>query len=152
MKWSVAQLKKLTVNPYQFSTEFDFSEEAKIIEDILNIGVTLVKGTITREDDDIFKLNYHLQVNLTLACSLTLEPVDYLMNISQEDLIGYADNDNDDVIEIINNTIDLRNIIWDNILVNIPIRIVREDAYEILAARNIELESEEVCDVDTPDE
>ncbi len=152
MKWSVAQLKKLTVNPYQFSTEFDFSEEAKTIEDILNIGVTLVKGTITREDDDIFKFNYHLQVNLTLACSLTLDPVDYLMDISQEDLIGYADDNNDDVIEIINNTIDLRNIIWDNILVNIPIRIVREDAYEILAARNIELESEEVCDVDTPDE
>ena len=81
MKWSVAQLKKLTVNPYQFSTEFDFSEEAKNVEDILNIGITLVEGTITRVDDDIFKCQYHLKVMLTLACALTLEPVEYYFKL-----------------------------------------------------------------------
>lgn len=142
MKWSVAQLRKLTVNPYQFSTEFDFSEEAQNVEDILNIGITLVEGTITRVDEDIFKCQYHLQVKLVLACSLTLEPVDYVIDITQEDLIGYPNDDNDDVIEITNNTINLRNIIWDNILVNIPIRIVREDAYDILTKRKINLEEE----------
>ena len=150
MKWSVAQLKKLTVNPYKFSTEFDFSEEAKTIEDILNIGITLVEGTITREDDDLFKCQYHLMVKLTLTCALTLEPVEYSMDINQEDLIGYANQDNDDVIEIINNTVNLRNIIWDNILVNIPIRVVREDAYEILAERHIDLN--ETIELDDPDE
>lgn len=150
MKWSVAQLKKLTVNPYQFSTEFDFSEEAKNVEDILNIGITLVEGTITRVDDDIFKCQYHLKVVLTLACALTLEPVEYLVDINQEDLIGYANDENDDVIEITNNTIDLKNIVWDNILVNIPIRVVREDAYEILAKRHIKLDEE--IELDEPDE
>lgn len=150
MKWSVAQLKKLTVNPYQFSTEFVFSEEAKLIEDILNIDIALVKGTITRVDDEIFKIDYQLEVSLTLSCALTLEPVEYPMNIEQSDLIGHADEENDDVIEITNNTIDLRNIIWDNILVNIPIRVVREDAYEILAKRHIDLN--ETFDSDEPDE
>ncbi len=150
MKWSVAQLKKLTVNPYQFSTEFDFSEEAKNVEDILNIDITLVEGTITRVDDDIFKCQYHLKVMLTLACALTLEPVEYLVDINQEDLIGYANDENDDVIEITNNTIDLRNIVWDNILVNIPIRVVREDAYKILAKRHIKLDEE--IELDEPDE
>lgn len=142
MKWSVAQLKKLTVSSYHFSGELDFAEEAKVVEDILDIGITLVEGTITRVDDDIFKCNYHLQVKLVLACSLTLEPVDYLMDIVQEDLIGYVDEENDDVIEITNNTIDMRSIIWDNILVNIPIRIIRDDAYEILSKRQIILNEE----------
>ena len=150
MKWSVAQLKKLTVNPYQFSTEFDFSEEAKNIEDILNIGITLVKGTITRENEDIFKCQYHLGVKLTLACALTLEPVDYIIDINQVDLIGYPNDENDDLIEITNNTIDLKSIVWDNILVNIPIRVIREDAYEILAKRNIDLN--EKIEFDEPDE
>lgn len=142
MKWSVAQLKKITVNSYQFSFsgELDFVEEAKKVEDILDIGIALVEGTITRVDDDIFKCNYHLQVKLVLTCSLTLEPVDYLMDIIQEDLIGYPNKKNDDVIEITNDTIDMRSIIWDNILVNIPIRIIRDDAYEILSKRHIILD------------
>ncbi len=146
MKWSVAQLKKLTVNPYQFSGEFDFTEEAKDIEDILNIDSALVEGTITREDEDVFKCCYHLKVILTLACSLTLEPVEYLMDFEQSELIGYLNDENDDLIAIVNNTVDMRSIVWDNILVNIPIRIIREDAYEILANRQISF------DEDIPDE
>lgn len=146
MKWSVAQLRKLTVNPYQFSEEMDFSSEASSVEDIQKIGIALVEGTISRVDEDIFKCVYHLKVDLVLSCSLTLEPVDFSIDIEQIDLIGYANTDYDDVIEIENNTIDLKSIIWDNIVVNIPIRIVRDDAYEILARRNITLDEDHTLD------
>ena len=40
------------------------------------------------------------------------------------------------------NTIDTKMIVWSNILVNIPIRVVRDDAYEILKSRNIVLDEE----------
>lgn len=142
MKWSVSQLRKLTTNPYHFSLELDFSSEAEQVEDIQNIGIALVEGTISRVDDDIFRCTYHLKVELVLSCSLTLEPVNYSMDFEQEDLIGYANADYDDVVEISGNTIDLNAIVWDNIIVNIPIRIVRDDAYEILASRNISLEED----------
>ena len=146
MKWSVAQLRKLTVNPYQFSEEMDFSSEASSVEDIQKIGIALVEGTISRVDEDIFKCVYHLKDDLVVSCSLTLEPVDFSIDIEQIDLIGYANTDYDDVIEIENNTIDLKSIIWDNIVVNIPIRIVRDDAYEILARRNITLDEDHTLD------
>ena len=142
MKWSVSQLRKLTTNPYHFSLELDFSSEAEQVEDIQNIGIALVEGTISRVDDDIFRCTYHLKVELVLSCSLTLEPVNYSKDFEQEDLIGYANADYDDVVEISGNTIDLKAIVWDNIIVNIPIRIVRDDAYEILASRNISLEED----------
>lgn len=142
MKWSVSQLRKLTTNPYHFSLELDFSSEAEQVEDILSIGIALVKGTISRVDDDIFRCVYRLNVDLVLSCSLTLEPVNYSMDFEQEELIGYANADYDDVVEISGNTIDLKEIIWDNIIVNIPIRIVRDDAYEILASRNISLDED----------
>ena len=142
MKWSVSQLRKLTTNPYHFSLELDFSNEAENVEDIQNIGIALVEGTISRVDDDIFRCTYHLKVELVLSCSLTLEPVNYLMDFEQEDLIGYANENYDDVVEISGNTVDLNAIVWDNIIVNIPIRIVRDDAYEILASRNISLEED----------
>lgn len=142
MKWSVSQLRKLTTNPYHFSLKLDFSSEAEQVEDIQNIGIALVEGTISRVDDDIFRCTYHLKVELVLSCSLTLEPVNYSMDFEQEDLIGYANADYDDVVEISGNTIDLKAIVWDNIIVNIPIRIVRDDAYEILASRNISLEED----------
>ena len=146
MKWSVAQLRKLTVNPYQFSSEMDFSSEASSVEDIQKIGIALVEGTISRVDEDIFKCVYRLKVDLVLSCSLTLEPVDFKIDIEQVDLIGFANGDYDDVIEIENNTIDLKSIVWDNIVVNIPIRIVRDDAYEILAKRNIILDEDHSID------
>lgn len=142
MKWSVSQLRKLTTNPYHFSLELDFSNEAEHVEDIQNIGIALVEGTISRVDDDIFRCVYHLKVDLVLSCSLTLEPVNYSMNFEQEDLIGYANENYDDVVEISGNTVDLKAIVWDNIIVNIPIRIVRDDAYEILASRNISLDED----------
>ena len=142
MKWSVSQLRKLTTNPYHFSLELDFSNEAEQVEDIQSIGIALVEGTISRVDDDIFRCTYHLKVELVLSCSLTLEPVNYLMDFEQEDLIGYANENYDDVVEISGNTVDLNAIVWDNIIVNIPIRIVRDDAYEILASRNISLEED----------
>ena len=142
MKWSVSQLRKLTTNPYHFSLELDFSNEAENVEDIQNIGIALVEGTISRVDDDIFRCVYHLKVDLVLSCSLTLEPVNYSMNFEQEDLIGYANENYDDVVEISGNTVDFKAIVWDNIIVNIPIRIVRDDAYEILASRNISLEED----------
>ena len=142
MKWSVSQLRKLTTNPYHFSLEIDFSNEAEQVEDIQSIGIALVEGTISRVDDDIFRCVYHLKVDLVLSCSLTLEPVNYSMNFEQEDLIGYANENYDDVVEISGNTVDLNAIVWDNIIVNIPIRIVRDDAYEILASRNISLEED----------
>lgn len=142
MKWSVSQLRKLTTNPYHFSLEIDFSNEAEQVEDIQSIGIALVEGTISRVDDDIFRCTYHLKVELVLSCSLTLEPVNYLMDFEQEDLIGYANEKYDDVVEISGNTVDLNAIVWDNIIVNIPIRIVRDDAYEILASRNISLEED----------
>ena len=142
MKWSVSQLRKLTTNPYHFSLELDFSNEAENVEDIQNIGIALVEGTISRVDDDIFRCTYHLKVELVLSCSLTLEPVNYLMDFEQEDLIGYTNENYDDVVEISGNTVDLKAIVWDNIIVNIPIRIVRDDAYEILASRNISLDED----------
>ena len=142
MKWSVSQLRKLTTNPYHFSLEIDFSNEAEQVEDIQSIGIALVEGTISRVDDDIFRCTYHLKVELVLSCSLTLEPVNYLMDFEQEDLIGYANENYDDVVEISGNTVDLNAIVWDNIIVNIPIRIVRDDAYEILASRNISLDED----------
>ena len=142
MKWSVSQLRKLTTNPYHFSLELDFSNEAENVEDIQNIGIALVEGTISRVDNDIFRCVYHLKVDLVLSCSLTLEPVNYSMNFEQEELIGYANENYDDVVEISGNTVDLKAIVWDNIIVNIPIRIVRDDAYEILASRNISLDED----------
>ena len=116
MKWSVSQLRKLTTNPYHFSLELDFSNEAENVEDIQNIGIALVEGTISRVDDDIFRCVYHLKVDLVLSCSLTLEPVNYSMNFEQEDLIGYANENYDDVVEISGNTVDLKAIVWDNII------------------------------------
>ena len=37
MKWSIQQLQKLTVKPYQFEGVLDFTELAKDVSDIIEI-------------------------------------------------------------------------------------------------------------------
>ena len=75
-----------------------------------------------------------------MACSLTLDPVDYHMNEDFSEV--YSTKDNEDWYKIEKNTIDLFEMVWSNVIMNLPIRVVREDAYEILASRGITLEQD----------
>ncbi len=140
MKWSLQQLMKITSFPSLFETQFDFSNDIDIVEDILSIGVTQVKGTINRVDSDTYQFNYHISVKLALACALTLEEVPYQLELDIEEV--YSKNPDEEMFLIEGNTIDLKPMVWANIIVAIPIRVVRDDAYEILEARNIVLNPE----------
>ena len=141
MKWSLQQLKKINTFPYQFETSYNFKEVlTSTIEDVYDINETIVTGKIIRIDEETYQFDYNINTKLTLACSLTLEPVDYQLNDEFSDV--YSTKQNEDWFKIEKNTINLEEMVWANIVMAIPIRIVRDDAYEILKERGITLESD----------
>ena len=89
---------------------------------------------------DDFKKDFNIDLVLSMACSLTLDPVDYHMVEDFSEV--YSTKDNEDWYKIEKNTIDLFEMVWSNVIMNLPIRVVREDAYEILASRGITLEQD----------
>ena len=144
MKWSLLQLNKIQKFPYSFKTELDFKETIKDIDDIYDIDTVYVEGEIYRLDDETYQFKYQIRTKLVLQCSLTLDPVDYDF-INDYDEI-FSKEENDDYFLIENNTIDLDEIVWSNIIIDKPINVHKEDAYEILASRGIILGEEPKLD------
>ena len=140
MKWSLQQLKKINRFPYAFSTTFDLSALVEVREDVYGVNPVNVSGNITRIDDETYQFDFNIDCVLSMACSLTLDPVDYHMNEDFSEV--YSTKDNEDWYKIEKNTIDLFEMVWSNVIMNLPIRVVREDAYEILASRGITLEQD----------
>jgi len=141
MKWSLQQLQKINSFPYSFDTKFDFHKNILGSETIYDIDETHVYGKIFRIDENTYQFDFHIQVKLIMACSLTLEDVDYV--IDQDFSEVHSTIKNDDYFPIEKNTIDLEEMVWGNIVLSLPIRIVRSDAYEILKARGIEVLTDE---------
>lgn len=127
MKWSVQQLHKLTVNEYHFSSEYDFTEYITNIDDIYDISIAKVTGSVVRDFEDNFVFNLNIKATLVLQDARTLEPVNFPLDLDVVEIFGEDDSLNDDIRLIQGNTIDLKDVVWENILLEKPIRVVKEE-------------------------
>ncbi len=96
--------------------------------DIRDISEIYVKGNIKPIENN-FELNLNVKCTLTLICSISLKDVKYDINININDIIG-EENEYTDLEEnnkIINNTIDLIPIIWQNIILEVPLKVISPD-------------------------
>lgn len=127
MKWSLQQLYKYKNQDFRFETTFDFTEEIKNIDDILGISETIVKGKLTVLDFDRFKFDLNIKCTLVLEDARTLDPIDYLIDLDVVETYSVEDNGDLDAIIIESNTVDLRPVVWEHILLHKPIRFVKEE-------------------------
>ena len=95
--------------------------------DINDISLVKVNGLITSHDSNNFEINLNIKCNLVLTCSISLKPVDYALDIVINEIIGENDENLEENNKIINNTIDLIPIIWQNIILEVPLKVVSPD-------------------------
>lgn len=124
MKWALAQLYRYNKNPFSFSVEYDFHDRIANIDDILDISIVKVNGTGQNVYDDRYVFNIHIECVMTLECARTLEPVIFPINLDIEEVFDTVDDGEVNYIE--KNTIDIDNIIWENIYLEKPMRIFKE--------------------------
>ena len=130
----IINLTKLITN---LSKEININDEIEIdksyIEnsDIKDISKIKVSGKIIQSHDN-FELQLNIKCTLILTCSISLKDVPYTIDISVNETIGES-NDSIDIEEnnkIINNTIDLIPIIWQNIILEVPLKVISPDVKE----------------------
>lgn len=97
--------------------------------DIKDISKVHVSGEIVSNNSS-FTLYLNIKCDLTLVCSVSLKDVPYKIDINIEENLSDIDENIEDFDKIINNSIDLVPIIWQNILLEVPIRIVSPDIKE----------------------
>ena len=93
--------------------------------DIKNISNIKVKGYIKPYNND-FEIIMNIKCTLTLVCSISLKDVKYDININVNEVVS-NDDDFEENNKIINNTIDLIPIIWQNIILEVPLKVVSDD-------------------------
>lgn len=108
------------------SKEISVSEETLKGTDIRRISPIKVNGYVSNNVE-----NYELNINVTgvmiLPCARTLKDVEYPFDIKIEEVIGEND---DNSLEIVQNRLDIFPIIWQYILVDVPLRVLHPDAKE----------------------
>lgn len=98
-------------------------------EDIKEVSKVSVFGDIY-ENGENFTLDLNIKCNLTLICSISLKDVNYPLDIDIEENISENGENIEEFDKIINNSIDLLPIIWQNILVEVPMKVVSPDIEE----------------------
>lgn len=95
--------------------------------DIRDLSPVDVKINIRRVTDSSYKMDLEIKGEMTLPCSITLKDVKYPFDIKNEIKLSNDDELDEDYVRITQNSIDIIPIIWQNILLEIPLRVVSED-------------------------
>ncbi len=102
--------------------EYEFYSKSAIKE----LEPVKVSGKISINSLDELNITLNIEGNMHLSDAVTLELVKYPFNISIEETI----DNNDEYFCIENNKMDLKEFVWKNIVLEIPIRVVSDFSIE----------------------
>ncbi|MDD4718476.1 MAG: YceD family protein [Bacilli bacterium] len=106
---------------------FEVTEDQLGNTDLIDLKDVSVKGVITKDDID-YNLNFNIKGLMILKCSVTLELVEHPFNININGKFGQIVGETSEIVKKNENTIDIYPIIWENILVEIPMKVVSDKA------------------------
>lgn len=115
-------------NLYKIPVEGEVIVPNEFLEgtEIRKISPVKVSGYLSNNEEE-YELDINITGTMVLPCARTLKDVDYPFNININEVI---DENNDNSLEIIQNRLEIFPIIWQNILVDVPLRVLAPDAKE----------------------
>lgn len=125
MRFTLAQLKKISM-PYSYDEVLDLSADLDGLEDIIKTSPCEVSSTIMNRGDDTYKIVFKIKIILTLEDSVSLKHIDYPIDIDAEEIFS-NDESNEDAFLIDGITLDTKEAIVANILINKPMSTTFED-------------------------
>jgi len=111
---------------------YSFSSNQLENTNILELNNLKVNGTISHELNK-FHINITLEGVMVLPCSISLKPTNYPFSIVIDE--DFEDSLQENLKNNLN-TIDIFPIIWENILMEIPLRVVNEDLSDVKTEGN----------------
>ena len=115
-------------NAYKLPVEGEIiiPDDMLVNTDIRRISPVKVIGYVYNNEEEL-ELSITITGTMVLPCARTLKDVNYPFNIEIDDVIG---QNSDNSLEINQNTLDIFPIVWQNILVDVPLRVLAPDAEE----------------------
>ncbi len=94
--------------------------------DIRELKNTKFTGMIQKLYDDEFEISGTLQGIMILPDDITLEDTEYEFSTDVEEKFIENDQSNDNNLKIIQNKLDITEFLWQNILVEIPMKVINK--------------------------
>lgn len=123
---------KIDINKFRLKNIIEFEETLKFNKEdlakaeIIDIKNCNIKGTLKKYDEDLYEINLNVNGTMILECSISLEETEYNFNINLSrsfDLDGKTEEN----LKINGNMLDIFPFIWENIVLEKPLRIVKEN-------------------------
>ena len=94
--------------------------------EIVSLSEIKVKGRITKTSDEAYNLNATITGTMILKCAVSLSDVSYPFNIIVDENIS-NDIEDEENLKINSNLLEIIPIIWENIVLEIPLRVVNQN-------------------------
>ena len=124
----ITRLQNRSTNEFLYKNTIVLDEALYKNTDIRKLSPVEVSADIKRITDTSYKMSLEIKGEMTLPCSITLNDVIYQFDIKTEVKLSNEDEEDEEYVKIIQNNIDIISIIWQNIVLEIPLRVVSEDA------------------------
>lgn len=121
----LTRLRNRIDNYLEIDTVCSFSKEDLKNTDIVRLENVLVKGYVRRDSLDQMNIVLNISGTMILKCAITLEEVEYKFSTDLDDTLDRILEENSKKLQ---NTIDILPIIWENILLEVPMKVVSENA------------------------
>lgn len=99
--------------------------------DIRKLDDVKIIGAITKSESDIYYLNLSVKGTMILPCAITLDDVEYPFSIEISEILSDVDENDEKYLKINGNCIDILPIVWQNIVLEVPLRVVSKTAYKV---------------------
>ena len=123
----LTKLQNRRVNELNYSDTITIDKSMYENTDIRNLSDVKVNAHIKRVTDSSYNMSLIIDGVMTLPCSVTLKDVLYPFHIETEVKISNDDENLEEYVKIIQNSIDILPIIWQNIALEIPLKVVSDD-------------------------
>ena len=107
---------------------YSFKKDELSGTDLIKLDDVKIAGEIFKNSLGNIELDLNVSGVMVLPCAITLKPVDYPFDIQITGEYSELVSDLEENSTNFKNTIDIFPIIWENILMEIPMRVVSEEA------------------------
>ncbi len=128
----IIDITGLKSNAYiEVDNDITIDKEEFLNTDIIELKKANIKGTISRYGEDDYELDLVLTGTMVLPCSITLQPVDYDFSAEIQGVYTEMMQEIENFSKKIENSLDIFPIIWENILMEIPIKVTCPEATDL---------------------
>lgn len=107
----------------KINTMINFKEQELVNTEIRALKDLLVTGYLSKSSEHIYNLNINVTGSMVLPCTLTSEDIIYPLSLSINEILSDIDESSEKYLKINGNMVDIKPIIWQNIVLVVPNKV-----------------------------